>query len=222
MTDRPDIPEEARELAAEALWNERERRDPTGEAPDDWYPPGDNPDQPPPREPFLWEQMVAEGKFEGDQEECRADALAVLQAAAPALRRQGAEEAERERRRSEQRRDEREELSDQSEQRYDRLVREIERREQAESNLSQALAKGDVSTKCAYKIIHPPRRYTLSEVKEVLEKLERFDPEHDESCRQDFALGNDPIIMESYEEGDWLRRSDVLAALSSTDSEGQG
>jgi hypothetical protein len=88
----PDIPEEARELAAEALWNEREFRDPTGEAPDDWYPPGDNPDQQPPREPFLWEQMVAEGKYEGDQEECRADALAVLQAAAPALRKQGAEE----------------------------------------------------------------------------------------------------------------------------------
>jgi len=95
MPDRPDIPEEAAELAAEALWNERERRDPTGDAPDDWYPPGDNPDQPPPREPFLWEQMVAEGKFEGDQEETRSDALAVLQAAAPALRKQGAEEAER-------------------------------------------------------------------------------------------------------------------------------
>lgn len=84
MPDRPDIPEEAVELAAEALWNEREYRDPTGEAPDDWYPPGDNPDQQPPREPFLWERMVAEGKFEGDQEEYRTDALAVLQAATPA------------------------------------------------------------------------------------------------------------------------------------------
>lgn len=65
-------------------------------------------------------------------------------------------------------------------------------------------------------------RVPLSEVREALEKLERFEPEHDESSRQEFALGNDPIVMESDEEGDWLRRSDVLAAFPSTDSEGQG
>lgn len=61
----------------------------------------------------------------------------------------------------------------------------------------------------------------LSEVREALEGLERFDPENDESRRQHFALGNDPIVMEPYDDGDWLRRSDVLTALPSTDSEGE-
>jgi hypothetical protein len=48
---------------------------------------------------------------------------------------------------------------------------------------------------------------------EALEKLERFDPEH-EASGSEFALGNDPIVMEAYSDGDWLRRSDVLAALT--------
>lgn len=48
---------------------------------------------------------------------------------------------------------------------------------------------------------------------EKLEGAERFDPEHDESQGSRWALGNDPIVMEPWQEGDWLRREDVLAAL---------
>jgi hypothetical protein len=68
------------EAAAGALWNEREFRDPTGDEPEGWCPPGHDVHQEPPREPFLWEQMVAEGKYEGSQEETRADARAVINA----------------------------------------------------------------------------------------------------------------------------------------------
>lgn len=87
MPSRP-VPEESVEALAEALWNEREFRDPTGDQPEGWCPPGHDVHQEPPREPFLWEQMVAEGKYEGDQRECRADARAALEAAAPAIRKQ--------------------------------------------------------------------------------------------------------------------------------------
>ena len=73
------------EKVAEALWNEREYREPTGDEPEGWCPPGHDVHQEPPREPFLWEQMVAEGKFEGDQEETRAEARAVTAAITPLL-----------------------------------------------------------------------------------------------------------------------------------------
>lgn len=61
-------------------------------------------------------------------------------------------------------------------------------------------------------------------LRERLEKLPTFEPEHDESRPQPYALGNDPIEMaeEQYPDtmgpAEWLRRSDVLAAL--TDSTG--
>lgn len=86
------LPQEAVEAAAEALWNEREFRDPTGDAPDGWCPPGHDVHQPPPREPFLWEQMVSEGKFDGDQKQTHDDARAILEAADPFI---AAQERER-------------------------------------------------------------------------------------------------------------------------------
>jgi hypothetical protein len=93
--------EEAVEALAEALWNEREFRDPTGDAPDDWCPPGHDVRQPPPREPFLWERMVSEGKFDSDQKETRDVARAALSAALPYLQQPqpiGVEEGLREKR----------------------------------------------------------------------------------------------------------------------------
>lgn len=87
---------EAVEAIAEALWNEREFREPTGDEPEGWCPPGHDVHQEPPREPFLWEQMVTEGKYEGDQEETRKDARAVL-AALRRLSKDGGEEGLRER-----------------------------------------------------------------------------------------------------------------------------
>lgn len=80
--------EKAVEAAAEALWNEREFREPTGDEPEGWCPPGHDVHQKPPHEPFLWEQMVAEGKYEGEQEETRADARAVVDAIRPLLTQQ--------------------------------------------------------------------------------------------------------------------------------------
>jgi hypothetical protein len=75
------ITDEMVERAAEALWNEREFRDPTGDPPDDWCPPGHDVHQRPPNEPALWAEMVAAGKYEGDQADYRKDARAVLAAA---------------------------------------------------------------------------------------------------------------------------------------------
>ena len=74
------VGDEAVEVVAEAMWNEREFRDPTGDPPDGCCPPGHDVHQQPPREPFLWEQMVAEGKFDGDQAETRADARRIVDA----------------------------------------------------------------------------------------------------------------------------------------------
>jgi len=62
----------------------------------------------------------------------------------------------------------------------------------------------------------------LDDLEKRLGALERFDPEHDETHHQDFALGNDPIVMEPWHEGDWLRRADVLAAIDSALKEGEG
>ena len=50
-------------------------------------------------------------------------------------------------------------------------------------------------------------------IRKSLETLERFDPEHEERRGGEFQLGNDAIVMEPWEEGDWLRRSDALATL---------
>jgi hypothetical protein len=62
-------------------------------------------------------------------------------------------------------------------------------------------------------------------LREAVEKLPTFEPEHDESNNHPYALGNDPIVMveEEYPQGmgpaEWLRRSDVLAALDNSSSD---
>ncbi len=57
-----------------------------------------------------------------------------------------------------------------------------------------------------------PDQHAVS-LRERLEQLERFDPEHDESHRAEYQHGNAAIVMEPWEEGNWLRRSDVLGVL---------
>jgi hypothetical protein len=67
-------------------------------------------------------------------------------------------------------------------------------------------------------------------LRERIEKLPTFEPEHDESNPQPYALGNDPIYMAEEEYPDtmgpaqWLRRSDVLALFPQhpTDEERKG
>jgi hypothetical protein len=44
--------------------------------------------------------------------------------------------------------------------------------------------------------------------------MKRFDPEYDESQHRDFLLGNDPITMEPWEDGEWVRYSDVQPLLA--------
>lgn len=67
------------DAVAERLWNEREFRDPSGPAPDDWIAPGDNPDATPPHEPHLWADVVKEDRYQGDVREYRADAQHALE-----------------------------------------------------------------------------------------------------------------------------------------------
>ena len=74
------LSDELVERVAAALHDEQERRDPTGPPPDGWCPPGHDVHQEPPREPSLWAEMVAEGKYPGTQDEFRKDARAALQA----------------------------------------------------------------------------------------------------------------------------------------------
>jgi hypothetical protein len=51
-------------------------------------------------------------------------------------------------------------------------------------------------------------------IRAALEALERLGPEHDESSRQEYALGNDPIVMSPCEDGDYLDRAAALTSLN--------
>jgi hypothetical protein len=66
---------------------------------------------------------------------------------------------------------------------------------------------------------NPKRLPSVQEIRERLEKLQRFDPEQNENRHQDSDLGNEPIVMEPWSGGDWLRREAVLAALNKEDSD---
>jgi hypothetical protein len=70
------------ELVAEAIWEERQRREPSGDIPDDWVHPGDLPEGSvePPRERESWEFVVYAGKWAGDVDDVRAEARAALTA----------------------------------------------------------------------------------------------------------------------------------------------
>ena len=73
------LSDEVVERVAAALHDEQEYREPTGEPPEGWCPPGHDVHQEPPREPVLWAEMVANGEFPGTQDEFRKDARAALQ-----------------------------------------------------------------------------------------------------------------------------------------------
>lgn len=50
-------------------------------------------------------------------------------------------------------------------------------------------------------------------------EIQRYEPEHNERRGQEFALGNDPIVMEPYADGEWVKHSDHLELLAAADRE---